>query len=107
MSEKNQVRLEGRIAAPVQERMLPSGDCVGSFRVIVDRQGAARRRSKQKVDSIECSVWTARLRRLVARLEPGDEVAVSGQLRRTFRRNGTGTASFVTVDVESCERVGP
>jgi single-strand DNA-binding protein len=101
----NQVMLRGRLAAAAQERELPSGDRVTSFRVVVPREPGARRRSKQKVDSIECSAWTARLRRSIARLAPGDEVEVSGQLRRTFRRNGAGTASFVTVDVQTCERL--
>jgi single-strand DNA-binding protein len=105
MTEFNIVRLQGRIAAPAQERILPSGDAVASFRLVVPRAGAALRRSKQKVDTIECSAWTARLRRAVAKLQPGDEVAISGQLRRSFRRNGPSTASFVSVDVDQCDRV--
>ena len=105
MTQMNQVMLRGRLAAAAEERELPSGDRVVSFRVVVPREAGARRRSRQKIDSIECSAWTARLRRTVARLKPGDEVAVCGQLRRTFRRNGVGTASFVTVDLDSCERL--
>lgn len=105
MTETNIVRLQGRVAAPAQERILPSGDAVASFRVIVPRAGAALRRSKQKVDTIECSAWTTRLRRAAAKLQTGDEVAISGQLRRTFRRNGLSTASFVSVDLEHCERL--
>ena len=103
MTETNNVRLRGRVAAPAEERILPSGDAVASFRVIVPRAGAALRRSKQKVDTIECSAWTTRLRRAAAKLQTGDEVAISGQLRRTFRRTGVSTASFVSVDVEHCE----
>lgn len=103
--EINTVRLQGRVAAPAQERTLPSGDAVASFRIIVPRGAAARRRSKQTVDTIECSAWTARLRRAVAQLQAGDEVAISGRLRRSFRRTGSSTASFVSVDVDQCERV--
>ena len=84
---------------------MPSGDQLVAFRLVVPREGAVRRRSKQKVDSIECSAWTARLRRTVAKLEPGDEVVVSGRLRRTFRRYGTAAMSYVSVDVDGCERV--
>jgi single-strand DNA-binding protein len=105
MTDMNLVQLQGRVAAPAQERILPSGDAVTSFRVIVPRAGSALRRSKQKVDTIECSAWTARLRRAVAKLQAGDEVAISGQLRRSFRRNGPITASFVSVDVEQCDRL--
>jgi hypothetical protein len=59
----NQVRLLGRLAADPQLRELPSGDTVWSLRVVVDRpvvQGAVRPR--QRVDSLECAVWSGRLK---------------------------------------------
>ena len=88
--------------------MLPSGDEVVSFRLIVPRSPAARRRSKQRVDTIECSAWTARLRRSVSRLEAGEAVTVTGELRRRFTRGGGGPMSWVNVDLDTCERTaGP
>ena len=84
--------------------MLPSGDEVISFRLVVPRSAAARRRYKQQVDTIECSAWTARMRRSVRRLEAGDSVAVSGELRRRFSRGAQGPMSWVNVDLETCER---
>ena len=84
--------------------MLPSGDEVVSFRLVVPRSAAARRRSKQSVDTIECSAWTARLRRAVRRLEAGDAVTVTGELRRRFTRGASGPMSWVNVDLETCER---
>jgi single-strand DNA-binding protein len=94
----------GRVSAAPESRVLPSGDEVVSFRLIVARSAAALRRSKQRVDTIECSAWTATMRRTVLRLEPGVEVAVSGELRRRFSRGANGAVSRVTVDLNSCRR---
>ncbi len=99
----NTVRLAGRVSAAPEARILPSGDEVVSFRLVVPRSAAARRRSKQLVDTIECSAWTARLRRSVRRLEAGAAVTVSGELRRRFNRGPQGTMSWVSVDLETCE----
>lgn len=100
----NAVRLGGRVSAAPEARMLPSGDEVVSFRLVVPRSASARRRSKQSVDTIECSAWTARLRRSVRRLEAGDVVTVTGELRRRFTRGAAGPMSWVNVDLETCER---
>ena len=100
----NLVRLRGRVSAAPEARLLPSGDEVVSFRLVVPRSAAARRRYKQQVDTIECSAWTARLRRAIRRLEAGDVVAVSGELRRRFSRGAHGPMSWVNVDLETCER---
>ena len=100
----NAVRLSGRVSAAPEARMLPSGDEVVSFRLIVPRSPSARRRSKQRVDTIECSAWTARLRRSVRRLEAGDAVTVTGELRRRFTRGAGGPMSWVNVDLDTCER---
>ncbi len=100
----NVVRLSGRVSAAPEARLLPSGDEVVSFRLVVPRSASARRRSKQRVDTIECSAWTARLRRSVRRLEAGDAVTVTGELRRRFTRGASGPMSWVNVDLETCER---
>ena len=99
----NLVRLSGRVSATPEARMLPSGDEVVSFRLIVPRSATARRRSKQRVDTIECSAWTARLRRSVRRLEAGDAVTVTGELRRRFTRGARGPMNWVNVDLATCE----
>jgi single-strand DNA-binding protein len=101
----NRVELTGRISAEPESRVLPSGDEVVSFRLVVRRGAAARRRSKQVVDTIECAVWPARLRRSVIKIEPGTEVTVTGALRRRFSRGGAGVASWVSVEVDSCRKV--
>lgn len=100
-SHHNRVELIGRVSAPPVPRTLPSGDEVVSIRVVVDRPASARRRSKQLVDTFDCSAWTARLRSRVARLSPGDVVEVQGTLRRQFSRGAAGPVSRVTVDLTS------
>jgi single-strand DNA-binding protein len=102
--DMNSVHLVGHVSGAPVERQLPSGDHVVSFRVVVPRGPAARRRTRQSVDTVECSAWSAKVRRAAVRLAEGDQVAVRGELRRTFRRGGAGVRSWVTVDVEAIER---
>jgi len=99
----NVVHLTGHLSALPQTRQLPSGDLVTSFRLVVPRSAGARRRTRQSVDTIECSVWTSRLRRSVSKLTPGARLEVSGELRRTFRRSPAGVSSWVTVDAHRVE----
>ena len=101
---ENLVRLAGRVSAPPETRVLPSGDEIVTFRLVVRRSAAARRRSKQLVDTIECTVWRAALRRSVSRLPAGTEVVVEGELRRRFTRAGGSATSWVGVEVGSCRR---
>jgi single-strand DNA-binding protein len=98
----NRVELTGRVSAAPQTRVLPSGDEVVSFRLVVARDRATLRRSRQSVDTIDCSAWTAVLRRKVARLEPGAQVRVEGRLHRRFSRGAAGPVSRVSVDLTSC-----
>jgi single-strand DNA-binding protein len=100
----NCVQLTGRISAAPEARVLPSGDEIVTFRLVVRRSAAARRRSKQVVDTIECTVWRAALRRSLLRIPAGTEVSVSGALRRCFPR-GPGAVSWVGVEVDSCRAV--
>lgn len=101
----NHVSLSGRVSNAAETRTLPSGDSLATFRVIVERSAAARKRSKQTVDTFECVAWTSRLRNAVAKLEPGDTIEVTGQLRRRFSRASGVPASWVTIEVETCRKV--
>lgn len=101
----NRVLLRGRVADVAEQRTLPSGDEIVSFRLIVDRSAAAKRRSRQLVDTFDCSAWTARLRAKALRLEPGDRIEISGELRRLFSSRGGGVSSRVFVDLGSLTRL--
>lgn len=96
----NEVRLVGRVTQAPEERVLPSGDAVWTFRLAVTRNGD-RGKSKQTVDALDCAVWAARPRRSVTSWRLGDEVEVCGAVRRRFFRSGGGAASRTEVEVRS------
>jgi len=100
----NHVTLSGRVSADPEVRVLPSGDEVISFRLVVPRSPVALRRSKQPVDTFECSAWSASMRRTVRRLTAGQHVEVTGELRRRFTRRGGVPVSWVSVEIASCRR---
>lgn len=102
--DTNSVQLIGHVSGEPVQRQLPSGDHLVTFRVVVPRSPAVRRRTRQSVDTLECSAWSARVRRTAVGLASGDQIAVAGELRRTFRRSRTGVRSWVTIDVDRIER---
>ena len=115
---QNEVRLTGRVSAPAEERELPSGDVIATWRLVVDRpadRSAMRRavgrdgvptRPRAVVDTFDCVVRTARLRRSVRGFAAGDVVAVDGALRRRFFRGGSGgPASRYEVEVAAVRRL--
>ncbi|WP_240641613.1 single-stranded DNA-binding protein [Nocardioides ferulae] len=93
----NEVRLSGRVSVDPEERVLPSGDRLWVFRLVVQR--APRAGMRQSVDTLECAAWTPRLHRSVSAWRAGDEVEISGALRRRFFKAGGGAASRVEVEV--------
>jgi single-strand DNA-binding protein len=94
-SDVNRVYLRGRLAAEAVPRTLPSGDELCLFRLTVDRPDGERVR----VDSLDCAAAKARVRQTVSRAEPGDELEVSGSLRRRFWRGAGGLSSRYEVAV--------
>jgi single-strand DNA-binding protein len=96
----NEVRVAGRISAGPDERVLPSGDVLWTFRLVVPR-AAGRVGARPGVDALECAVWGGRVRRSVASWRPGDVVEVSGAVRRRFFRVAGGAASRFEIDVQS------
>ena len=98
VSRANEVRLVGRISQPPDERVLPSGDTVWTFRVGVPREEGARR-TRQSVDAIDCAVWSGRVRRTVPGWRVDDVVEVTGSLRRRFFRAAGSAASRVELEV--------
>jgi single-strand DNA-binding protein len=101
-SAVNQVRLLGRLADAPETRELPSGDEVVTFRLIVDRRGA--RSAQATVDTIDCTVWGATLRRRAASWKAGERLAVEGSLRRRFWRSPQGARSRYDVEVSRVSR---
>jgi len=103
--ERNDVTLAGRLPAAPEERELPSGDKLGTFRVVVSRPPRPGSRAPS-VDSIECSAWSAPARRTVLGWSPGDVVEITGALRRRFWRGAAGgAASRTEVEVLKARRL--
>lgn len=101
LEHRNEVVIVGRVSAPPEDRVLPSGDEITTWRVVVDRDTDAPGH-----DTIECTAWTSRLRRTASSWDKGDVVEVEGALRRRHWRTPTGTpASGYTIEVGSAKRL--
>ncbi|MCW2819465.1 MAG: single-stranded DNA-binding protein [Marmoricola sp.] len=99
----NEVVLTGRVSATPEERELPSGDHLVTFRVIVDRP-PERGSTKRAVDVIDVACWGARVRRSALKLSAGEAVRVEGSLRRRFFAAGAGRASRYEVEARRAVR---
>ncbi len=101
----NTVSLRGRVSSAPIERELPSGAVITTFRLSVPRaRSPMTSGSAQSVDWVDCAAWGARCRRSVAGWLVGDEVEVSGALRRRFFRAGDGSSTRLEVEVLGARR---
>ncbi len=100
VATSNEVRLVGRVSQDPEERVLPSGDSVWTFRVVVPRARAGGK-SRQPVDAIECAAWLPRAQRSASSWAADDVVEVIGALHRRFFRAGGAVASRVEVEMTS------
>jgi single-strand DNA-binding protein len=102
----NDVVLRGRLTAAPEERQLPSGDVIVTFRISVPRRATPMgRRSKQTTDWVDCVAAGARSRRTVTSWKVGDQVEVHGALRRRFYRAGDGSGTRLEVEALQVRRV--
>lgn len=107
-SEVNEVRLIGRVSGTPVMRTLPSGDEIAVCRLVVPRRPVRLRANGRRgpsVDVVDCAAWTQRPRTAVARWAAGDEVEVTGALRRRFFRAGGQTVSRVEVEIRKARLV--
>lgn len=96
----NYIKLEGHISGAAELRTLPSGDEIAVFRIVVPRSEEGR------VDTIDCQVSTAALRKKALRIKDSSEIVIEGALHRRFWRGSAGLASRYEVEVKSLRRVG-
>ena len=101
------VTMLGRVTAPPEERTLPSGDALVTFRLSVPRRPTPLGRgSRQTSDWVDCVAAAARVRRAASTWSVGDEVEVDGVLRRRFLRGATGSGgSRLEVEALHARRV--
>ena len=110
---RNEVWLRGRAPAPAQERTLPSGDVIVTFRVIVPRAPSTRPKGRDAaadprravVDTIDVVCWGSTAQRGARRLAAGDSVEVEGALRRRFFGGMGGRQSRYEVEAAHVRRV--
>ena len=104
-AEDNTVELRGRVSSAPVERELPSGAMISTFRVSVARGTTPMTAgSRQTSDWVDCVAWSARSRRSVASWAVGDQVEVTGALRRRFFRAGDGASTRLEVEVLRARR---
>jgi single-strand DNA-binding protein len=84
----NIVTLLGRLARPVEERLLPSGDRLVSLEITVEREG-------ERAETVPV-VWFDPPATATA-LDIDDTVVVVGRVRRRFFRSGGSTQSRTEV----------
>jgi single-strand DNA-binding protein len=104
---RNELVLVGRLAAAAEERTLPSGDVLVSWRIVVDRPAQSRPdgRRAPSVDALDCVTWRSTVRRSVLSWAPGDTIELSGALRRRFWRGERGPVSRTEVEVSQARRL--
>ena len=83
----NDLLLRGRVSAPAVEKVLPSGDKVVEFRLIVSREDGAG------VDTLDIASWSAPSRRIGLSLKAQEWIELSGSIHRRFWQSPTGVAS--------------
>ena len=106
---RNDVVLVGRLSAEPTTRLLPSGDELLGWRLVVGRDAAARAVSANAptVDTIDCVAYKAGIRRTIGRCVGGEMLEVQGALRRRFWRGAKGLASRYEVEVFAAKRLSP
>jgi single-strand DNA-binding protein len=89
-TDRNDVVLRGRLAAPAVVRELPSGDTLLVFKLTVRRPVARPREPGH--DTITCVSSAPGLVRRATAWQPDDVLEVEGSLRRRYWRSPTGGA---------------
>ena len=99
----NEVFLVGRVTSLAIEKILPSGDKVVEFRVVIGRQKS--RGAKKEVDSLDIAAWSSKARKSALAVKLGSWVEVTGSVRRRFWQAPTGLASRWQVEASEVVRL--
>jgi single-strand DNA-binding protein len=104
VSSVNEVRVIGRLGSHVGVKVLPSGDELTVFSIVVDRP-AREMRGTTRIDTIACVTSRGKLGARLRTWAPGRWVEAEGVLRRRFWRAGGGLGSAMEVDVRRVKAV--
>lgn len=104
---RNDVVLIGRVTTVAQERDLPSGDLMVTWRIVVDRPPQTRvdGRRLPTIDTLDCFTRRKSVSRSALAWQLGDTVEVAGSLRRRFWQGPTRRESRVEVEVLHAKRL--
>jgi single-strand DNA-binding protein len=103
---QNSVYVVGRLSSEGEELILPSGDVLLRFRVVIPRPLKMRQAAtKTTVDTLDCYVMGAALRKRVEKFEVGQVVELEGAIRRRFWKAGASVASRVEIEVLSIKKM--
>ena len=95
----NDVLLRGRVSQEAVEKLLPSGDKVVEFRLIVSRD------KHSGVDTLDIGSWSSKSRRTALSLLPDEWVEISGSIHRRFWSSPAGIASRWQVEAIEISRI--
>jgi single-strand DNA-binding protein len=96
---QNQVVIVGRCSEPGEEKVLPSGDKVVEFRIIVGRD------DRDGYDTFDVALWSSVLRKRGVALKSDEWVEITGTLRRRFWKVGAVSASRWQVEARELRRI--
>ena len=96
---QNQVVIVGRCSGPGEEKVLPSGDKVVEFRIIVGRD------DREGYDTFDVALWSSVLRKRGVALKSDEWVEITGTLRRRFWKVGAVSASRWQVEARELRRI--
>ena len=100
---RNEVFLEGRVSNLPTEKLLPSGDTVTEFRIVIDRKNP--KGDRREVDTLDIAVWLSKVRKKAMTLQIDDWVSIDGAVRRRFWKSPTGLASRWQVEASQLRRL--
>ena len=94
----NQVKLRGRISGEKREKVLPSGDSVLEFRLVV-------KRDDDGYDTLDIAAWKTAIRKRALALADQEWVEVTGVIRRRFWNSPGGLSSRWQVEARELVRL--
>jgi single-strand DNA-binding protein len=95
----NDVLLRGRVSQKAVEKLLPSGDKVVEFLLIVTRD------KQSGVDTLDIGSWSSKSRRTALSLAPHEWIEISGSIHRRFWSGPGGLASRWQVEAVEISRI--
>lgn len=103
----NEVHLQGCVSSLPTAKILPSGDEVVEFRIVIDRMQrcGGQKSLRREVDSLEIAAWNPRERRAALKLQPGDWIRIEGSVHRRFWSSPKGIASRWQIEVSVLRRL--